>query len=204
MTTLQAKAQKIIEASKPQGFMNLVESETRRPRRDGLTTNLIELAKKMKYRFVVASKAQADHLPQMAEKPVIASASDFRGMNGGFIWDHYSVAQVCWDMCSAFDRLKTNAADISNAYMELLERTRIAEREQHNAVNENHVLVEKNLGMEEKVAKLEAQLKVAMDELKNIETTGSTKCWQHQEMAREAIASIEQMEANSDGVGKGE
>jgi len=73
---------------------NLIESEIRRPRGDGLTTELYQLAKKLKYKFVI-SERQIPHVNNgEKDSDIITYNKDFRWMQGGFIWDHYAIHLV--------------------------------------------------------------------------------------------------------------
>lgn len=89
----------------PRSFLNLMETEFCRPRGDGLSTKLVELAKEMDYKFVYFSP-QDKFMENAGVSGLLGDRNDFRGMHVGLIWDHYAVHMACSNMLRAFQKLE--------------------------------------------------------------------------------------------------
>jgi len=98
---------------KPQIFLNLLNSDLRRPRGDGLTTKLADLAKELKYKFVVG-KQQLPHTQNVDR--INGSSSNLEGMHCGFIWDHFAVHIACSEMDRAYDKLNKENEKLKENY----------------------------------------------------------------------------------------
>lgn len=87
---------------------NLIESEVRRPRQDGLSTELRNLAQKMGYKFVVAIGQLRQH------KEDFTIFRDVRGFNCGFIYDHFAIHQIAVNSMNKIEQLKKENEELKS------------------------------------------------------------------------------------------